>query len=930
MSDLNQLFAPLTYNIIYNNSVNWISISCSSNGQYVVACANGNYVYLSSNYGLNPWTQISDIGNWFGLCMDDSGQNIVAVSSPGYIYYLNSGRLIQSTSIQSNWQSVSSRMYLQNNVYAVESPGYIWKSTDKGKTWTKSNSISSNWTSISTDQLNHVVALEQVGYIYYSTNGIDWNKSDSLNKNWAYVTCSNSGNYFFANAANDYIYVSTNYGINWRVLQFSPIQNWARITCSYDGSYVAATSFDISLYTSSNYGQRWYKQINSIPGNWNFPICDSTGEINYFTGNSSGLYSMITTSLTNFAANDVDLNQIFNAYNNVWQQTSAPSGNWTSISTSYSGQYVASMNANSGLYVSTNYGSTWSVVFDPITFGIVAMDGNGVYVYVTGRDVGIYAYNITTNVTTIIYQNNIGISCLATNKSSGQYIFAGFTNLLTLTGYIFSNNYGQTFGVGNIIGVIPTSAALSDDGTNIYFCDRNNYIWRSSNSGVTFNSLTSSPQKNWQSIVCSSNGQYVVASANTTTTIAGIWTSNDYGSTWIQTNAPSNQEWGILTCNQTGQYIYATTKTSSVWVSLDFGLTWKEYPNTSFYSITSSSTSQYVYGSGVYIYKLAKLSNSNFLSKQIDLSLLYNPLIVTWNNSQTLLGLSLNNITSNSTGQYLATVAYNNFIYTSSNYGQTWIQRYNSGPWNLISMDSTGTNLIAAQSPGYIYYSTNGGSTWNISTMLITSRWQNITRKTYSGQNAYIIDIGSFGIWKTTNKGESWTQCNSLGAVWVSITMSSNAQIVYAVQQGGGIYKSSNSGINWSQTSAPSLGWNAISCDKTGQYIVACVVNGVGIYTSNDYGITWILTTAPQISYINVISSNNGSTIYAVAKNGQIYSSTNYGKNWIVQSSSPIMIWNSITCDDEGINIAASTSGSGIYYTTIKRAPTTNFITNNY
>jgi photosystem II stability/assembly factor-like uncharacterized protein len=73
-------------------------------------------------------------------------------------------------------------------------------------------------------------------------------------------------------------------------------------------------------------------------------------------------------------------------------------------------------------------------------------------------------------------------------------------------------------------------------------------------------------------------------------------------------------------------------------------------------------------------------------------------------------------VTSDSTGQYLAAVVQNGYIYTSTNYGANWTQRDSARNWYDISSSSTGQYLAAVVNGGYIYTSSDYGANWTAQT----------------------------------------------------------------------------------------------------------------------------------------------------------------------------------------------------------------------
>jgi photosystem II stability/assembly factor-like uncharacterized protein len=71
-------------------------------------------------------------------------------------------------------------------------------------------------------------------------------------------------------------------------------------------------------------------------------------------------------------------------------------------------------------------------------------------------------------------------------------------------------------------------------------------------------------------------------------------------------------------------------------------------------------------------------------------------------------------VTSDHTGRYLAAVADNLCIYTSQDYGSSWIEQTSSGPydWQAIASDESGRYLAAVGIRSFIYTSIDYGISW--------------------------------------------------------------------------------------------------------------------------------------------------------------------------------------------------------------------------
>ena len=127
----------------------WYSIASSADGTKLVAAANGNMIYTSSDSGAT-WTKQTASGTetWQSVASSSDGTKLVAVVYGGQIYTSGDGGLTwppQTTS--RNWQYVTSSAD-GSKLAAVVYGGQIYTSVDSGTNWTGRTSGNQNWTSI--------------------------------------------------------------------------------------------------------------------------------------------------------------------------------------------------------------------------------------------------------------------------------------------------------------------------------------------------------------------------------------------------------------------------------------------------------------------------------------------------------------------------------------------------------------------------------------------------------------------------------------------------------------------------------------------------------------------------------------------------------------------------------------------------------------
>jgi photosystem II stability/assembly factor-like uncharacterized protein len=170
---------------------------------------------------------------------------------------------------------------------------------------------------------------------------------------WFSISMSRSGQYQTAIGptvlSGGEIYVSNDYGNTFNIILqpiVGSIQSY--LTMSYDGKYQSITSGN-SIFISNNYGQNWTQ--NNLSGITNPPsslygiTMSGNGQIQYAVdeGFPAYLYKSTNYGIT---------------WNNTY--TIPESGTLYFISTSETGQYVLIPNYNGSIWISNNYGNSFT------------------------------------------------------------------------------------------------------------------------------------------------------------------------------------------------------------------------------------------------------------------------------------------------------------------------------------------------------------------------------------------------------------------------------------------------------------------------------------------------------------------------------------------------------------------------------------------
>jgi photosystem II stability/assembly factor-like uncharacterized protein len=520
-------------------------VAVSSTGQYMIIAPYGavsttNPCY-SSNFGVT-WTAISSSliplsTNTYTACsISSDGQYMLFSTSSVYntVYLLGAygTTLISSTiptsSIPSTW-IVGAAMSKDARYFAFDSIATtnIYISSPTSSSSTVNYIYRTNPTKITTVQgtLNPVTLLDNsvlysnLSPLVYSQFGQYWTLSStfgcispteiSISANGQYVAVVTGVGSF------GQIYLSTNFGVTFSLISPSP-----------------ATSIDIS----GGFCQNWSGYAMSANGQYHTAVINGATPYNSNFNYSGNIY-ISSDYGTTFYSNTSSTNGL-----------GLSTIGWTNVVISANGQYQTAVatSPNSGIYVSSNYGISWSQQIANILFSTNAISMTGQYqvaISATGiLGTSIYLssnygltwatlssiYPSSTSLTTSVTLNNIAIS------ATGQYM-----SIISSTNMYISSNFGKSWSQAIISATSFTSISMS------------------------------------------ANGQYqMVTSSN-----SGIYYTNNYGSSWYQ-YITSNVYNGIA-ISATGQFSFAITTTGSLYLST------LGYPATSIFSTLTVTGNSY-------------------------------------------------------------------------------------------------------------------------------------------------------------------------------------------------------------------------------------------------------------------------------------------------------------------------------------------------
>jgi len=350
-----------------------------------------------------------------------------------------------------------------------------------------------------------------------------------------------------------------------------------------------------------------------------------------------------------------------------------------------------------------------------------------------------YTYNNYKNNSWSVssYNNNLVSYSSLVNPISiasyGSYIYITDSILATEVNYYnskytvvySSSDNGNTFGVDLFPEINNlTIGSVSSDGTTLVGISHDTSngitgIYSSQDSSTTWQPIMYDGSKSTlvmntpYSISMDSNGTYLCVCGNNTD---GIWYSSDTGDTWTQSTSAPIGIWSSVCMSKeistttgyplvTIAYFCGITSTdlsnASVYLSYDAGATWMVSPS---------------FASTLYANTLATTTNNTNCSLyniQPSLS------VSTLNRAPIVMGFVSPCMSYSGTYHY---VIITTFVYASMNRGATWIQLSipeDITDWISISCDETGKKVILCSEQSGIFTSFDYGSTWVADTVLL-------------------------------------------------------------------------------------------------------------------------------------------------------------------------------------------------------------------
>jgi len=505
-------------------------------------------LYLSTNNGAT-WAQSNiDLlgGGYPVLALTVNDTNIFAGTNDGVYLSTDNGINFTATSFTGTIYSLCAG---GSNIYAGTASG-IYKSTNNGTNWIGIGYGTQFVDAIAVKDDSIVFAgVYGNGICRSMNNGLTWSMVNTGLPNNPYPTVYSiaiSGTTVFI-ATSSGVYKSTNNGSNW-VYSNSGLSGTPR-NFAISGTTIFACS-SMGVFKSTNNGTSW-SAVNTGLVNKNVKSLVVCGGDIYAGTDGNGVYKTNNGGLNWFCVNT--------GMTNVMVR---------SIITNGSEMYIATKN---GAYKSTDYGFNWSQIFS-------YQGTNGVYSIAINKDTNVFIGTYESGIflstdqgtTWNAVNNGLTTTCVTSLVISDTNIFAG-----TNSGIFLSTNNGTSWTSINtgLVNINIRCMAIID---TIVLAGTDSGLFMSINNGY-----------NWVKISPANMDQYIQSLATSGNKIyAGynnsrIYRTDNFGNTWNSFNL------GIANCDINSLVVYGQTifagvygsnatseLTNGVYLSLDNCMNW--------------------------------------------------------------------------------------------------------------------------------------------------------------------------------------------------------------------------------------------------------------------------------------------------------------------------------------------------------------------
>ncbi|MES2763371.1 MAG: T9SS type A sorting domain-containing protein [Bacteroidota bacterium] len=467
--------STFTKKIIPTFPSSYIVSSVAVNGSSIYAFVN-NTMLLSGNNG-STWTSINSGLTGGTKTILINGTSIFAAGAAGVFLTLNNGASWSAVNNGLTNTSVNSIAAAGGTIYATTNGGGIFYSTNSGSNWFSMNNglFSLNVYSLFSNGSDFFAGTD-IGVFYSANSGSAWNNSSTGIPSTNAHCIKKIGNTIFTSVGSGGMYVSSDYGQNWKscnnglpyyTSNFMQFYDIASSIVESGGAVFAACSGNI--YSTNNNGNNW-NLVNSLPAN----------SANYLTAYGATIYASGQNGI--YISNDSGAS---------WSLLSSTS--FTPTKLVKSGTNLLSMSSNNyaSLYLSTDNGISWNAVNNingnMMSFTqIYDITGNANELYVVGD--GLWNGSMYKSSDNGVTWNAIGYypglppagTIIYSVAMYGSEVFAGaFSGIYSSTD---NGNNWTSIGLSsvaapNAIEISDTLAVVATDSKGVWMKVIDRHVW---------------------------------------------------------------------------------------------------------------------------------------------------------------------------------------------------------------------------------------------------------------------------------------------------------------------------------------------------------------------------------------------------------------------------------------------------------------------
>jgi hypothetical protein len=533
------------------------------------------------------------------------------------------------------------------------------------------------------------------------------------------------------------------------------------------------------------------------------------------------------------------------------------------------GGLVFAGTSNAGVFVSDNYGASWSAVNTGLDYysvealAAVPNNGGGYSVFAGMTTEG--PYKTTDNGARWSLANN-GLSplCWVSDFATrGNVLYGASTDKMIVT-----IDDGATWTAHrNVPSEEIQKIAVGPNGIDIFVGSGSSGIFHSSDGGVHWDTLNNGlTNKSIHSITVSSDGAAVLAGTG-----GGLFRSIDNGANWIPVSNGLPANTSFFDFLPLDENIYAGAN-NGVFVSADNGVTWTGR-NTGLGSLYVDALAAIPRSAGGGLVFMAGADDGAFVSEDS---------CATWNKSVTgLSGEEIYAIAANGKNVYIST---SQGLFLSVNDGNNWRKISDVFAKTLVCYG----NMVLAGGYNGVYNSVDNGATWVFSRLPITSSWQVVA--IVVGKDGRVFagigggDYSQFpgGVFVSADNGATWAAANSGLPQSIIRALVANGQNIFAGMSNG-VFRSSDNGVSWAAVNTGLPDTNVLAFGVNNGAVFVSL--GAGVYSSANNGATWMavntgLTNTHICSFVAV-----DGTIFAGASEGEVFRTDNNGSLWTPENA---------------------------------------------